>query len=478
MKSLSILLTCGLLFVAPAAGQVIAAPSDGMPTTRPTSPKVVRIAAQPAAAPRPSLSWLLLPPVAEQTPGNAAQLYLSADVLAGPLSTHEERKKIDTWLGLPLSKLPVQPATKLVERYRYPLHEVELASRREYAKWDCSILTEGFHALMPNLGDRMHLAKVLALRARVHLAGGQQRQAVEDLQIGMAMARHTAAGPTLVHCIVATALAAETLERVDELIASPGSPNLYWALTALPRPMIDLTRPMAYERSTLLLAYPELRGLRTGRLSAKRWREITADLRGLMGDPEAAEKRNWQEQLADTLSAAKSYTLAKKALIDRGYPAKKVEAMPVHQVIGMHQFDVYQRVSDDAFRWFHLPYWQAHGPMHLAGDEVHRALVADPGNLYLQMLPSLSRAYFLTTRTDRRIAALRCVEAIRMYAAAHDGRLPGTLADVTEVPLPNDPTTGKAFGYRASGGTCVLTSPAVPGEGPQAGLRYELTIKK
>lgn len=476
MRTTVATLTCIVLSAAPSVGQVARTRPSAPPA--PAGPKTIRLSAQPAAPPSPSLRWMLLPPVTERTPGNAAQFYLSADVLAGRKSTREESEKIAKWMEAPLSDIPVQAAEKVIKRYTGALRQLELASRREFAHWESRIRSEGFRAPMPLLGDRLHLARILALRIRLHLAQGRHRKAVHDLQTGMATARHLSEAPTLVQSLVGTAIAAQMVPRLDELISSPGSPNLYWALTALPRPMIGLTQPMAYERSMLLFAHPELRDLRTGKLSAQRWREIMSDLRALKSDAGDGGKSNWQEQLEHMLLAVRSYTRAKKALVAQGYPAKKVDAMPVHQVIGIHQFEVYERIRDEAFRWFYLPYWQRHDPLGRAAEELRRALAADPDSLFLKTMPTLARAYFLTTKVDRRIAALRCVEAIRMYAAAHDGRLPGKLADVTEAPLPLDPTTGKAFAYSVSGGTCVLSSPAPPGEEPKHALRYELTLKK
>lgn len=78
-------------------------------------------------------------------------------------------------------------------------------------------------------------------------------------------------------------------------------------------------------------------------------------------------------------------------------------------------------------------------------------------------------------RLDRRVAALRVVEAIRLYAASHDGKLPEELNQVTEVPVPEDPATGKPFEYRRDGAAAVLTM-------PDLGLRpippYRITIRK
>ena len=59
-------------------------------------------------------------------------------------------------------------------------------------------------------------------------------------------------------------------------------------------------------------------------------------------------------------------------------------------------------------------------------------------------------------RMDRALAAMRCIEALRLYAAAHDGELPATLDDIKEVPIPLNPVTGKPFGYHLEGKTAVL----------------------
>jgi hypothetical protein len=45
------------------------------------------------------------------------------------------------------------------------------------------------------------------------------------------------------------------------------------------------------------------------------------------------------------------------------------------------------------------------------------------------------------------MAALRVVEALRHYAATHDGKLPDNLSRLSETPIANDPFTGKPFGY-------------------------------
>jgi hypothetical protein len=83
----------------------------------------------------------------------------------------------------------------------------------------------------------------------------------------------------------------------------------------------------------------------------------------------------------------------------------------------------------------------------------------------------------LVKRLDSHLAALQCVEAIRSYAASHNGQLPGTLAEITEVAVPNDPIHGAPFHYTRTGPTVVLES-AVPDGGTEAmRTRYVITVK-
>lgn len=82
-------------------------------------------------------------------------------------------------------------------------------------------------------------------------------------------------------------------------------------------------------------------------------------------------------------------------------------------------------------------------------------------------------------RLDQRIALLRHVEALRLYAADHGGALPAKLSDVA-VPLPDDPVTGKPFLYELAGTTAHLRGSPPLGQQNDAAfnIHYEVTIQK
>ena len=98
-------------------------------------------------------------------------------------------------------------------------------------------------------------------------------------------------------------------------------------------------------------------------------------------------------------------------------------------------------------------------------------------NPFLDLLPAMGRVYYLTYRLERDIAILRCVEAIRIYAAGHNGQLPKTLSDIKEVPVPLDPLWGKDFVYKLVDNKAIIESMAPP-EQSEDNVCYELIIKK
>ena len=81
-------------------------------------------------------------------------------------------------------------------------------------------------------------------------------------------------------------------------------------------------------------------------------------------------------------------------------------------------------------------------------------------------------------RNFHALDALQCIEAIRLYAAAHAGKLPARLEDITEAPAPLDPATGHPFIYEVVGDSATLSAPLPPGghNHPSHAIRYVLKL--
>lgn len=149
--------------------------------------------------------------------------------------------------------------------------------------------------------------------------------------------------------------------------------------------------------------------------------------------------------------------------------------MPKAQAILLWYVDQYDRVRDDVLKAFTVPMWQAIPLMDAAFQEHH---AADNAILTL-LMPTLNKTWLASVRLERQIAGLRSAEAMRLYAAAHEGKPPEKWSDITAVPLPIDPLTGKGFDtfYQVTGGRGILEIPPPPPPGMPASLgrRYELT---
>ena len=140
-------------------------------------------------------------------------------------------------------------------------------------------------------------------------------------------------------------------------------------------------------------------------------------------------------------------------------------------------------------KWQTFPYWEAHKGMEdaerltkLAKEKAGRLVLSDAPAIPLAplVLPAIQKVMMARVRLDRRIAALRCVEAVRLYGAAHGAKLPATLGAIKEVPIPTDPGTGKEFAYRVAGDRATLSGPPLPKEppNPQTTPSYELRLER
>jgi hypothetical protein len=177
-----------------------------------------------------------------------------------------------------------------------------------------------------------------------------------------------------------------------------------------------------------------------------------------------------------TAAILEGYPRAKRYLIAHGRSAAEVDAMPVPQVVLLYTMQFYNEARDDIFKWTYFPYddsqkFAKQSEQRLRQIARNREEVIPLASL---LLPALYAAKTAEARIERDLAALQILEALRLYAADHDGKLPDRLADITEVPLPADPFTGQPFIYHREGNTAFLES---FGPQPTSNLRYQIEMR-
>ena len=95
-----------------------------------------------------------------------------------------------------------------------------------------------------------------------------------------------------------------------------------------------------------------------------------------------------------------------------------------------------------------------------------------------QLKPAHDRMLHIANRFQNNLNAIQCVEAIRSYAATHDGRLPEKLSDISDLELPIDVMNNKAFGYRRNDIGALLQSQMPKGGDEVDIVRYQIIMKK
>jgi hypothetical protein len=460
---------------------LLALPAEGQPPRESSPAPVIQVAvAGPAKPAGPRFDLSLLPDPLELVAGNAAQYWLHANQAAarGPQLTEKEGHWPSS--DVPLKDLPQDDVQKFLERHKAALQLADKAARYDRCAWDLPPVT------MQNANDFYLLdaqpfrqtAVLIALRCRLELSRRQFDKALRTLQTGFALVRHLGEAPTLIHQLVGVVISSLLLARVEEFLQTPGAPNLYWALTALPSPLIDVRKSARHELDTLYRTFPQLRDLEKGKLKPE---EVDKQLEELCEGICQLEGRSnpvWKNKLAFAALAVKVYPQARQYLLDRGKTAEEVEEWPRTQVVIAYYLSQYDRVRDEAEKLMALPHWQAREGLNRLDKQIQDAVRANDGNVLITLLfPVVLRVYEAQARMDRQLASLRCVEALRLHADAQGGKLPATLAEVRAVPLPTDPLTGKGFDtlYKVDGAKAVLDIPAMPGQPPTTARRYELT---
>jgi hypothetical protein len=482
------------IFVTIAAVLSLAAASGTMAADSPDIPeeqKTVHVVLYPAAEPRPALKYQLLPPFPERRPGNAAVWWnrLPAErsnFLSEFSKEYQESGKFVVWMEIPLGD-PREKAyrEKELSGVAYMIRggggiysDMARAARFESCDWEQPVREGNFIATtLPEVQGSRMWARMLSAKAHLEIAEGRYDDAVQTLQIGYAEARHVSQSPFLVSGLVGVTIAGIMSHQVQQFIQRPDAPNLYWALSTLPRPVVSMRVGGEAESSFLYLQFPELRDLDKKKLSPDEWRELltrtVASVIEFDDNRGSLLSRNPSAVLA--MAAIQGYPRAKQYLTERGRTAAEVEAMPVAQVILLYTVQVYNELSDDQFKWFFLPADEGNRGLERAERRYSSGAIRAREIIPVAslLLPAIAAAKMAETRGEWTVAMLRVFEAMRLYGATHDGQWPDRLSDMTDVPIPVNPCDGKAFVYQREGNKATLTSEKGPRNVP---WRYEVTL--
>jgi hypothetical protein len=441
----------------------------------------------PQAEPRPALEYRLFPLASERKDGNAVPIYLRLNFEQNDAARRDWRETPEKWNQMPINKIPLKEAKEFLYRYRNFLRQFELGARRKTAEWNYTI-DQGsvVDILLPDAQMMRGYVPMMVLKVRVALAERDYAAAAHWLETGFAYSRHVSNAPFLINRLVGIACASQFADSILDFVEQPDAPNLYWSLTALPRPVIDLRDSMDFEYRFMDMQFPDLADLDRPR-SPEQWDAVLKKVRsqyqlliGLGGEPGAGKfKPPVGSGPDDPASKSPDLPAARKYLTEhQKLAADVVEAMPVAQVLLLFLVDSYNEYRDDASKATYLPYPEARR-VFAEAEARRKAAPETEGKRFADaILPAIGKVQGAQTRLDRKIAALRVIEALRMHAAAHDGALPDKLGEVTAAPVPDDPGTGKPFEYQRDSDAATLIGRIPDEELAKTGLRYRLVMKK
>jgi hypothetical protein len=453
------------LYLSAFAALVVTCRADETPSTPET---LIRLTVPPAPAAKPALRYLLLPELLEMNPGNPIQNYMKCFMEQQKFffdkEAFERREKL---LIMPLKELP---AKELKDYGSYALKQADWAARLDAPDWQIllNVKTEGVSLLLPDVQQMRPLAYALKVRCRAEVALGRFDDALRTGKTLFAMSRHMGGHPTMIGNLVGIAIAFVAIGPVEEMLEQPGCPNLYWALTNLPSPMVPIHVGIEGERVLVLAEFRDLD--ESASMSAEQLKRFVEHIDKVIREEGKPRVRPW---LAARIKDEAILSAARRRLVEHGLPEERLLRFSAEQVLLLDEKREYQVRRDETMKIMNVPYWQI---QELAAQiEVKKppALFADV------LVPGLFGVRKAQGRLDQRIALLRHVEAVRIYAAEHKGALPAKLSDVS-VPLPDDPFTGKPFRYEASGNSAHLrgTPPRGEEKNPGYNIHYEVTIPK
>lgn len=413
--------------------------------------KTVELTISGTPEPVPPLRYRLLHNHAELKPGDAAPVYLRINAGMGPESVKEFKAPLPSeWFSGPIDEKAHSKIRGFVNRWALSLQQIEFAAARRDCSWDYTIEEQRenvFEVLLPDAVPMKDWNRILILKARAEIYEKRYEEAANTMRTSIAFARHVAQGPFSINGLVAVTNMRGVCIILEDWISKPDSPNLYWALTALPRPILSMRN--AFEQEFILpkMMIPEM-VVGSDPLTIAEWDARLArlhkrliDMRNKPGSfwvaPEIAEKSK------NSLGDYRSWILPEARKYAASHPEMKYECES--QLIVTYIWLRYQELYDDLFKAYYLPL-PVSEPFYR--DAMVNLQKSSKGPLWFlhSMLGNVEGMYHSEAHLEHRIALLRVIEALRLHLKTNP-KPPATLAELTVVPVPVDPWTGEAFDY-------------------------------
>ena len=463
--------------------------------------EVMRLKVYPQAAPVPALRHRLIPAPADRTDGNSALFYLKAMGFVEQVHVRIALSKLEkkwrdeatveeqgsgnyppySWRDMSPDLLPLEQVKEYLDLISFQEPLLFDAARRINYSQDRAMEREPdpINYLLPEVQQMRELARQQTVRLRYAIAEDRINDAVEIVGQILAMANHIGDDEFIVSGLVGVAIEGIAIEQGLSLSQHPDAPNLYWAITVCPQPLVDFSNAMETERKRLILQFPLLKEVDEKVRPEGFWSDFTARMLP-QWNKFAVQWNAWNhnanlpenvDQFQLAWRIATQYESARQFLAEAcGMSAEQLDRYPKTQVVFLAMVKYHAIAADEAMIPFYLPYFTRAKWKESPNRKRWRSELGWIAETSETTLVPNDQFVAAVTRGEQQLALWRTVEAIRMTAAANSGQAPNTLDDLV-VPAPLDPVANKPFDYSVEGQTITIAGARV------SRVRYQLIIE-
>ena len=417
-------------------------------------PELLRV--NPAAEPSPALRYRLYPARWELRPGSALLHFTRAHILLHQFP-NEKQKEWQEWSRDENDPSDQDLAATLVslDPVFDELHEL---AQSEDLTWDHRIRdVRGmavYHYQLSDVHEVRPMVRLLSLKIRHQLKKQDFDGAFSSISDGLRLAEFVGQGETLIQKVVGLAMASIIRGSLQEAIATPGCPNLYWALASIPQPLIRVSDVVLWEVRNIPRVLPVLEEAETANWTDEeaiaKWASLVEDLDQLGGNGGFLDHRS---RGVFAIASVTFVDVARERLLANGVSEARLETLPPLQIVLLDASRELRRIGDDVGKAHLLPVSLAKPLVERESEVFQRwqtknRISSVPAMIAGILFPPGGQVLEAETRVFMAYNRLMTVEALRMHAAEHAGELPATLAQLNPVPAMLDPFTNQPFEYR------------------------------
>jgi len=192
----------------------------------------------------------LIPKDTELVDGDAFPIYQEA-IQSFPKDFNSAN--FSQWRKLPndLDQLPIEEIESELKKLEPTIILLSQAALCKDCNWP-AIKPEQVQTLLSNdYNTFIKFMRILEFKAKIQIVQKQYDLAIETIKTNLKLANNLGRAPYLMHANIGAATGDVTLERIDQILQSNYTHNLYFALKELPQPLVDVSIAIKVEIDNL-----------------------------------------------------------------------------------------------------------------------------------------------------------------------------------------------------------------------------------